>query len=317
MARRDRIGELIAIKERSGRRGGRFPDQRDLTQLKEAWDNWTGSKELFSSLIPARIVTLIEVFCRYWVQKLIDHGSPYDERAIELKTDIKYDLSLVRSLHGQDISLGLLLSNSVKLTSVEAVAAVYSILLQQDFFLWLSDARSRRSIEDEGNAAVPIIKELEQLKRVLARTFEIRHILVHEFPEQSPFSADEVDEMIATAELFITAADEGFTQLIYGLYPLHQQGMNKVAREESNAVEVELAKLVSQVAKDSGSDTIIKVHEMWHTFAKAEADRNAEDWIGGTMYPLLYHSAFKVLASDRLRELQLWLDEFRARSGVA
>ena len=73
---RQNIDELLALKKRSGRRGGRFPDGNDVGRLREAWANCTGSKELFASLLPARLVTLIEVFCRYWVQKLIEHGPP-------------------------------------------------------------------------------------------------------------------------------------------------------------------------------------------------------------------------------------------------
>jgi hypothetical protein len=93
---RQNVDELIALKKRSGRRGGRFPDSKDIERLRKEWANCAGSKELFASLLPARIVTLIEVFCRYCVQKLIEHGPPYDERAIDLKVNIKYDLPLVR-----------------------------------------------------------------------------------------------------------------------------------------------------------------------------------------------------------------------------
>jgi hypothetical protein len=107
MARRDRVSELTAIKKRAGRGGGRFPDHWDVEKLKAAWEDLSDRKELIGSLLPARLVTLLEVFCRYWVQKLIDSGPPYVERAVELKADVRYDLTLVRSLHGQTISLGL------------------------------------------------------------------------------------------------------------------------------------------------------------------------------------------------------------------
>jgi hypothetical protein len=133
MARRDLLADLIAIKERSGRRGGRVPDDRDLQQVKEMWEAWSGSKEPLAILIPARLVTLIEMFCRRWVEKLIDRGTPYDERATNLKVEVKFDLALVRSMHDQTISLGLLLSNNVPLTSVGGIASVFAVLLDRDF----------------------------------------------------------------------------------------------------------------------------------------------------------------------------------------
>ena len=40
MPRRYLLADLIAIKERSGRRGGRIPDDRDLEQVKEVWEAW-------------------------------------------------------------------------------------------------------------------------------------------------------------------------------------------------------------------------------------------------------------------------------------
>src|ERR1044071_5810994 len=126
MARRDRIGELIAIKKRGGRRGGVMPSVNDVMQLKQALDKSPEPKYLFASLLPARITTLIEVFCRYWVHKLIDSGSPYAERAIDLKIDIKFDLPLVHSLQGKTITLGLLLSNSMSFQSIENIASIFS-----------------------------------------------------------------------------------------------------------------------------------------------------------------------------------------------
>jgi hypothetical protein len=249
MAQRDRVAELIAIKERSGRRGGRFPDFSDVHKLKEAWDGWTEPKELFGSLLPARLVTLIEVFCRYWVQKLIDRGSPYVEHAVDLKVDVKYDLTLARSLHGKTISLGLLLSNSVSLSKIDAISSVFSILLKHDFFDWLSKVRSRVSLKHDDDSAAPIVSDVQNLRRILGRTFNVRHVLVHEFPEKSPYAVEEIDEMIAAAGTFIDAADEGFTQLLYGLYPITQQEMNRVAREESDAAYVELTNLADEVMK--------------------------------------------------------------------
>ena len=95
--------------------------------------------------------------------------------------------------------------------------------------------------------------------------------------------------------------------------PLHQQGTNKLAREEERAVEVELALLVGQVAKETGSDTIVRSTRRG-TLSQGWAGRNAEAWTGGTMYPLIYHTAFRFWPPVG-KELQMWLEEFRERSG--
>jgi hypothetical protein len=38
-------------------------------------------QQLLDELIPARIVTLLEVFVRTWIEDLVDKGAPYVERA--------------------------------------------------------------------------------------------------------------------------------------------------------------------------------------------------------------------------------------------
>ena len=305
---RPNIDDLLALKHRRGRRGGRFPDSNDIERLKEAWANCNRSKELFASLLPARLVTLIEVFCRFWVQKLIEQGSPYDERAVDLKVNIKYDLPLVRNLHGQEIGLGFLISNNVSLSDITAINSVFKALLDSDFFSWISNVRARTLFEDEPLAVDPIVTDIKKLKRTLARIFEVRHILVHEFPEKPIVAATEIDEMIDAVDNFINAANEGFTQLIYGFYPINQQAMNQAAEEESKTAEQRLEQLVDYVAMKSESNTIRNVQQKWRAFALAEADRHAEGFTGGTAYPVFFHNALRVLASDRLSQLQTWAD---------
>ena len=227
-----------------------------------------------------------------------------------LKFNLKYDLPLVRSLHGRTISLGLLISHNVSLSSIETINAAFSALLEINFFDWLSKAQYRYLLEhEEDKASALIITDIEKLKRLLARLFEARHILVHEFPEKRPFVPTEVDEMLEAAQLFIVAADEGFTQLLHGLYPISQTAMNRAAREETEAAELELEKVVAEIAKKTESETIFKVQEAWVAFAKSEAERNAEDFIGGTIYPLYYHTTLKRLVDDRDGQLRLWLEQ--------
>jgi hypothetical protein len=296
----------------------RIPDDRDLQRLREIWEQWTGPKETLAELLPARLVTLVEMFCRRWVQKLIDYGAPYDERATDLKVEVKFDLALVRSVHAESISLGLLLSNSLPLTSVSGIASVFNVLLDHDFFAWLARVRARSHRKHEGDeSAAPILNDIGATKSGLSRLFDIRNVLVHEFPENRPFRVEEIDSMISMAAAFMNAADEGFTQLIYGFYPLDQAAMTQAAREECAVVVQALETLTKEIEQKTTSDTITKVQEAWGAFAEAEAHRCAEGWSGGTGYPMIYAAAFKVIASDRLRQLHQWFDEFKDQLGLA
>ena len=82
--------------------------------------------------------------------------------------------------------------------------------------------------------------------------------------------------MISMAAAFMNAADEGFTQLIYGFYPLYQAAMTQAAREECAVVVQALETLTKEIEQKTTSDTITKVQEAWGAFAEAEAHRCAE-----------------------------------------
>ncbi len=80
---RDRIAELLSIRQRAGKYK-RAPSKFDLERLKDTWHNQLKGIDPTDELIPIRIVTILEVFLRHWIEALIDHGAPYVERASKL-----------------------------------------------------------------------------------------------------------------------------------------------------------------------------------------------------------------------------------------
>jgi hypothetical protein len=196
---RDRLSELMAFKERRGRRGGRIPSTYDIRLLKEAWTkSQSEDRNLLATLLPARIITFLEVFTKSWVQKLIDHGPPFADRAAALRPD-KIEYSVALRLHGKIISPGLIISNGLGLSKLDDVANCFYILLgERDFFEWLSQIRTRSSYEDDDSPSDPefIISDVRNVMTVLSRTFFIRNILVHELPENNPLGEEEIDGML-------------------------------------------------------------------------------------------------------------------------
>jgi hypothetical protein len=112
---RNRIEELLSIKARAGKYR-RVPSYVDLIDLRTFWDKSEKAASPVGELVPIRIVTLMEVFLRHWIQTLVDHGAPYVERAAKLNANIKYDFAIARSLQGGSISLGELIAHSVSLS---------------------------------------------------------------------------------------------------------------------------------------------------------------------------------------------------------
>jgi hypothetical protein len=311
MSKRDRISEILAVKHRSGpRRRRRVPNRYDLEQLERFWaTSKHDSREIISDLLPIRIVTLIEVFCRYWIEILIDReGSPYAETAANLKIDLKFDFEMVRGLQGRLITLGEVMANALPLTNLPSIATSFSTLLGTDLFPLLANTCHQSSLEHQPNP-VPIISDVAILQKRLARLFEVRHIVAHELPADSPHQKVEIDDFFEAAGTFISAMDEALMQLLYPRSgPITQQAMNRDARERSEAASAELEALCAEIEKKSHSRTIHEVQQAWRIFQKQEAHRQAETWTGGTMYPLIFHSSEEAVARSRIAELQNWIE---------
>jgi hypothetical protein len=137
MAKKTRIAEILAIAKRGDR-----PTSFDLERLRRFWEErrLNGPDEL-DGLLPARIVTLIEVFARSWIEQLIDHDAPYLERSANLKVEIKYDFAVATSLHGRSISVGQLIAHNVSLSDLASIVSVFNIFLDDDLWRAISGTK--------------------------------------------------------------------------------------------------------------------------------------------------------------------------------
>jgi Lysozyme inhibitor LprI len=284
---RDRIAELSLIRHRQGKYR-RMPSKYDLEELKRVWNNQLKGVDPVDELVPIRIVTLLEVFLRYWIEALIDHGAPYVERASNLKLDLKYDFAIARSLQGGSVTLGQLIAHSVSLSRVDALSSVLQTLLDQDIFAAISETRDRWKVKHEGDSVGPIISDITWLRRTLVRLFEVRHILVHELPENKPHELNDVAEFLDAAALFVDAVGEEFATRLYGDYPMTQSEMNRDAAARHEVAMTELEELCREIAIETASDEIYKVQQAWLTFKEAEAERQTQRHLGGSIRPMLY-----------------------------
>ena len=94
MSTRDRRGEILDIKERNPIRH-RF-GSHGLERLKLQWTKAGKNEGATPDFYIVRAVTLLEVFTRANVAELIDHGTDYANRAIDLVKNIKIDFALVK-----------------------------------------------------------------------------------------------------------------------------------------------------------------------------------------------------------------------------
>ncbi|MGH6789543.1 MAG: hypothetical protein ACRECC_07650, partial [Pseudolabrys sp.] len=277
---RDRIAEVALIRQRAGKYK-RIPSASDLTSLKAIWNSELKGVAPIDELILIRIITILEVFFRDWIEKLIDHGAPFVERASKLKIDLKYDFAIASSLQGGSVTLGQLIAHSVSLNRIEVFASMFGTLLAEDFFGAISKTRDRWKVRREGGVAGPIIDDMTRVRKTLARLFEVRHILVHEFPEKKPFEAGEIGRFLDDAALFLEASDEELATRLFGDYPLTQSEMNADARKQFEVATEQLAVVCKEAAAETPE--ISEVQKLWTAFMTAEAERQTQRQLGGSI----------------------------------
>lgn len=301
---RDRIEELLSIKQRAGKYR-RVPSYSDLGTLRRFLEDNEKVGSPIDELIPVRIVTLIEVFLRHWIRILVDRGAPYVERAAKLNANIKYDFAIARSLQGGSISLGELIGHSVSLSQFESIASTLKTILDQDLFAALATVQDRWEVRTGGEAIAPIIGDIGEIKRVLARIFEVRNIVVHEMPENQPHNAEDMIKFLDIVSEFLHAADEHFSTLIFGdNYPLSQREMNDEAAASHAAAMEELDALCLSIEAISDTKELNESQRAWLVFKDAEANRQTEWHHGGTIRPLIYHTVAARLTADRIKQLK-------------
>jgi hypothetical protein len=192
LAKRDIIDEINARKLRA---------RRDLaavrmSNLLRAWKT-TEPDPGNAAWYPIHAVTIIEVFVRLWIARLIDHGRPFSANAAPITRDLKIDYGVVSAIHGRVVTLGDVIANSISINRLDQIDSYFTAILSQKFLAKLEgivdpwEARLR-SEEPERGPVQPLITAIETVSRDLSRLFEIRHILCHELPFHLPCTKHEI-----------------------------------------------------------------------------------------------------------------------------
>jgi hypothetical protein len=118
------------------------------------WENGSGSLREAPDFIPIRLVTMLEVFTRAWVARLVDSGEPYVARASELLGgSVKFDFGAVRALAGKQVSVGELISHSVSISQLADLEIVFTTLIGAKIFPAIAKLADRWKSEVEGDGA--------------------------------------------------------------------------------------------------------------------------------------------------------------------
>jgi uncharacterized protein YecT (DUF1311 family) len=324
MGTRDRTGEILEVKERNPLRH-RFGSY-SFESLKSQWSKTGKSEGSTPDFYVIKAVTLLEVFTRGNITELIDHGTEYANRAIELAKNLKMDFALVQGIQGRAITLGDIVGHSVSVNSFGQIVGYFETLLdKRPLRPVLATAVDRWATEIEKKPAVPIISDFDVLANTLTRLFEVRHILCHEAPKKPVYAVGEIEEFLNEAIRFTKALEQVFTFEMFGLTPLTQMEMNIAADKDLRNKQEELNDLLGKIrAKVKVTDdahvrldstppdsswlrSLEGAQEKWLLYRKAQCDFDTYLNRGGTIRPTLWASEATRLTEIRIAELRSWL----------
>ena len=165
MAQRDRVSEIAEKKRRGPKAARSF--HREFQNLQKLWQRMRATNSDTDDFFVIRAVTLLEVFSRDCLAQLIDNGSPYAERAVDLKMDLKIDLGFVRAIQGRVITMGDMIAHSVSISTFAHVSSVFKTILGKDLVLTISPAVRKPAVWERQKAPEQIIVDPENISRTL------------------------------------------------------------------------------------------------------------------------------------------------------
>lgn len=311
MAGRDVVTELEELKARRGDRREMHVSHDALLDLRVLWETCREDLNVVMDFFPMRAVTLLEVFCREWIARLIDHGAPFLENSAELVkvANLKLDFSVFQAVHRARVTFGELVAYSVSVNSVGDLQKHLSRVLGGDLFEAIQRTHDRVDVEMLGKPAIPIITDVDKLRRALARVYEVRHIVTHEFPATPVYSADEVGPLLEAAVEFVRAAHQTFMTLVYGDYPLKTVDMASVATERFGIAEHELAALYEAVDKTIfDSELLLRSRDAWNTFRSLQAQLRASIVKGGSYEPIVMAQELERLTRTQIARMRWFIE---------
>jgi hypothetical protein len=197
MATRDLFAEITTLRTRNPRKKGPFDAAlRRLEPLKRATHSVIKKKRLtttereFIRFTPVGVVACLEGYFKGLMCDLIDLGPPFLQNAVSFK-EVKVTLEGLVRTHSRHVSVGELLTHSLRISSLEDINHHMSIVLGNDFLQILR--------------TVPQIpaKELANV----AKSFEMRHIVAHEIAHTFTITPDVAFEIVYATFAIIFATE--------------------------------------------------------------------------------------------------------------
>ncbi len=305
---RDKLAEIAARRARS-QGGGWWRGKSELDKLVSQWHITSGSHHIPPQFVAIRLVTILEVFTRDWVAQLVDAGDSYTSRGADLvKGSLKIDYAMAQALVGKQVTFGELVSHEIPVNDIADIDRAFSTLLEGSLFPKLEGVVDRWSISDGEDASAPILADPPWARAQIARLFAARHIIVHELPDDRDIGLETIADFISATSAFVEAADQYFDRLLHGDYPVTQIGMNALAAEKADTVDIELKRILAELDPDGSNATLIAAQAAWEDYRLKQADYRASYYRDGSIAPMLFWGEMETITLERIERLRWFLE---------
>lgn len=208
MTSRDLFHEIKALRARNPRRTGPFGDAlRRLDPMLEATRLLVERKRLtkpekeFVRYTAVAAVACVEGYFKGLMCDLVNLGPPFLQNAVNFK-EIRVTLEGLVGTHTRQVSVGELLTHTLRINNLEDIDRHMSIVLGKDF---LKTLKSVQRIPSKYIAC-------------LVKTFESRHILAHEIaPNFKTTPSETFDQLLAVFALLLATEHYIQNTLLPGL----------------------------------------------------------------------------------------------------
>jgi uncharacterized protein YecT (DUF1311 family) len=263
-----------------------------------------------------RSVTIMEVFVRSQIARLIDELEGVALRSDAVLSHVKLSVDIVLALRGKTLSIGDVAGHVVSINKLSDIGGVMSKLLGVDFIDEIKSVHDRWEVEVEKKEKIPIIDNPGRVFSSIERLFEARHILVHELPDRDAHPELLPATWLPDVEKFVRACEWYVGERINPGVPLQQQRMNEYAAGQHQdlmssvqALEMQFTKLEDRI-DDVTRRLFVEAILAWRHHMSADARLWADNARGGSLAPLLAADRASEIARQRLDDLKNLIDHF-------
>jgi hypothetical protein len=307
--KRSALNQITIKKGRAGHSAGHISGLFLFEDLKRKWE--IKSDRDFDEFAIIKMVTILEIFLRDSVRDMVDESEIFAEKADLLIRNAKIDFSLLRAFNGGSISFGDFVAHSVSVSSYDSIISILGALIDS-FVPRLRMVHPRWIEEREEWPLDPIIKDFSYVSSRVGRLLETRHILVHELPNEPPFSREDVEEFFDATTQFVDACSWLITECLQGAVAKTQSQMNAISRKMEDDIRVEMDELVRLLhageppnLSENQVDTIDGLQEFFMKYSESYCNLFAGDLIwGGSIRPVIYGGAMQGLLRDHIARLK-------------